>query len=373
MMKKKFTSDALFTGFYGYSNTGDDAFIEVSSWGSKKYWGLEKTKFLAKNEDLPITSSDTSGYPFKLPRTYRLQGRLLLSCTKYLISAGGSTIHSTLHKNNIKNIAINRRAAGRSLKVGAIGVSIGPFKSLKDEKSVIEYLKHIDFLAVRDQSSFDFATSLDLPYEPTNAFDLAALLPEIYGINKSPLCTQKKTIGISVCPVESINDQSNISNEHRRNEKTVELIKELDRSDEIHFKFFVINGHPSLGDLKLTYEIISRANPKSFEIIDYQKKTKTMWDQISCCDFVISTRLHAAIFSCFSNTPFMLNEYHKKCTDFLETIKFEERLRLYDSEYNVKNHAALILDLIENKNYPYLTNTEYFIDKARLNFTGVKF
>lgn len=373
MLKKQFASDALFTGFYGYSNTGDDAFIEVASWGSKKYWGLEKTRFLAKKESLPITSLDTAGYPFKLPRTYRLQRRLLLSSTKSLISAGGSTIHSALHNSNIKSIAINRKAAGKNLKVGAIGVSIGPFKNLKDEKSVIDYLKHIDFLAVRDKPSFDFVKSLDLPYEPINAFDLAALLPEIYGTNKISPCTQKKVIGISVCPVESINDPNNIRNEHRRNEKIVELIKELDKSDDIHFKFFVINGHSILGDLKLTHETIGLANPRSFEIVNYQKKTKIMWDQISSCDFIISTRLHAAIFACFSNTPFMLNEYHKKCTDFLETIKFEDKLRLYDSEYNVINHAGLILDLIENKNYPHLTNTQHFIDKSRLNFTGVKF
>lgn len=372
MIKNNFTSDILFTGFYGYSNTGDDAFVDVASWGSKKYWGLESTKFLAKNENLPITTLDTSGYPFKVPRTYRLQGRLLLSSTKYLISAGGSTIYSALSKNSIKNIALNRKIAGQDLKIGAIGVSIGPFKSNEDEKSVIKYLKNMDFIAVRDQSSFDFLKSIDLPYKPINAFDLAALLPEIYGMNKISLNTNKKTIGISVCPVESINNQKNILNEHRRNDKTVELIKELDKSSEIHFKFFIINGHSVLGDLKLTKEIISLANPKSFEIVNYQKNTRIMWDQISSCDFVISTRLHAAIFACFSNTPFMLNEYHKKCTDFLETINFEEKLRLYDSEYNVKNQAVLILDLIDNNSYPSLKESQYLIDKARLNFTGVE-
>lgn len=372
MITNPFKSDTLFTGYYGQFNTGDDAFVEVASWGGRKYWHSKNNRFLAKKNNLPITTTETSGYPFSIPKTYNAQKRLLLSSTKRLVSAGGSTIHSSLGKSNIKKIAINRKAAGQDLKVGAIGVSIGPFNRLEDEKSVIDYLKHIDFLAVRDQASYDFASSLQLPYEPINAFDLAALLPEIYGINKSSFNTTKKTIGISVCPVESINSQHNIYYEHRRNEKTVQLIKQLDQSEEINFKFFVINGHPIVGDLKLTNEIINLANPKSFEIVHYQKNTKVMWEQVSSCDFVISTRLHAAIFACFSNTPFMLNEYHKKCSDFLETIKFEDRLRLYNSEYDAKKQSALILDLINNNNYPSLTNNEHLTDKARLNFTGVK-
>lgn len=372
MIKNPFESDTLFTGYYGQLNTGDDAFVEVASWGAKKYWHSKSNKFLAKANNLPITTTEASGYPFSIPKTYNVQKRLLISSTKSLVSAGGSTIHSTLNRNNIKKIAINRKAAGQDLKIGAIGVSIGPFKSLKDEKSVIDYLKYIDFLSVRDQASFDFVSSLQLPYDPINAFDLAALLPKIYGINKPSLNNAKKTIGISVCPVESINNKHNIHNEHKRNEKTIQLIKQLDQSEEINFKFFIINGHPIVGDLKLTNEIISLANPKSFEIVHYQKNTRVMWDQVSSCDFVISTRLHAAIFACFSNTPFMLNEYHKKCSDFLETIKFEDRLRLYNSEYDAKKQAALILDLINNNNFPSLTNNEYLTDKARLNFTGVK-
>lgn len=372
MITDIFKSEKLFTGFYGQSNTGDDAFVEVTSWGSKKYWHSTRNRFLARNDSLPITTIPTYGYPFDIPKTYRLQEKLLLSSTKCLISAGGSTIHSTLDKNNIKNIALNRKAADKNLKIGAIGVSIGPFKSLKDEKSVINYLKHIDFLAVRDQKSFEFARSLELPYKPINSFDLAALLPEIYGIGKKSLDKHKKVIGISVCPVESIQNSHNIHNEYRRNKKTIELIKQLDKLDKIHFRFFVINGHPISGDLKLTNEIISLANPKSFEIVNYQKKTKTMWDKVSSCDFVISTRLHAAIFACFSNTPFMLNEYHRKCTDFLETIEFEEKLRLYDSEYDTKNKAILILDIINNTHRLNLTNYQHLIDKAKLNFTGVK-
>lgn len=38
MFFENFRSDILFTGYYGQMNTGDDAFVQVASWGASKYW-----------------------------------------------------------------------------------------------------------------------------------------------------------------------------------------------------------------------------------------------------------------------------------------------------------------------------------------------
>lgn len=372
MYRKLFQSDILFAGYYGHLNTGDDAFIEVASWGSERYWKKSNNIFLASKKNLPITLKNIRGYPFNIPKSSRLQNRLLLPFSNYFISAGGSTMHREIKNNDVKYLATKRRKKG--LKVGGIGVSIGPFNTTKDELSTIEYLKNIDFLAVRDQASFDYVSSLNLPYQTINAFDLAALLPDIYGLNKTnTTTTSKKTIGVSVCPVESINDKNNIADERSRNKNIVELLKHLDADNDIHMKFFVINGNPTVGDLKLTMETIESVAPKSFEIIHYTKKTRTVWNEIESCDFVISTRLHAAIFACFSNTPFMLNEYHRKCGDFLDNVGYEESLRLYNNEYSPKEKADMITNILNgNHKYPYPKHTEKMKHKSELNFTGIE-
>lgn len=371
--KKIFDSEILFTGYYGHSNTGDDAFLEVASWGAEKYWHKSKNIFLAKQANLPVTSKKLKGYPFSLPKTYKLQRNLLLSSTDYLISAGGSTIHSEMQSDNIKQLAIESRKRGSKVKIGGIGVSVGPFKTIKDESATIKYLKNIDFLAVRDKTSFDFVNSLDLPYQPVNAFDLAALLPKIYKKqNKAPLLNHKKIVGISVCPVESINNSKNIENEYKRNTKTVELIKNLDQKGNIHFKFFVINDHIKSGDLQLTKETIEKVSPNSYEIVSYNKETRVIWNEIASCDFIISTRLHAAIFACFSNTPFMLNEYHRKCVDFLDNIDYEENLRLWNSDYEPVEKANTIISILNNNSsYAYPAKVNEMQLQAELNFTGV--
>ncbi|WP_201625799.1 polysaccharide pyruvyl transferase family protein [Psychrobacter immobilis] len=373
MYKKLFKSELLFTGYYGQLNTGDDAFIEVASWGAEKYWHKTNNIFLAKQERLPLTKKDIKGYPLSIPKTYSLQSRLLLSSTNYLISAGGSTIHSELAANNIKRLAVESKKKGSKIKIGGIGVSVGPFKTLVDEKATIEYLKNIDFLTVRDQESFDFVSSLGLPYETVNAFDLAALLPEIYGINKPQTnISTKKVIGISVCPYESITNTTKIGNEHKRNKKMVELLKILDKEENVHFKFFVINGNARVGDQKLTKETIEKVSPHSFEIIPYTQNTRLVWDEIATCDFLISTRLHAAIFACFSNTPFILNEYHRKCSDFLDNISYDVKYRIFDSEYEPREKAKSIIEILNDKSiYDSPKKTDEMKKRSELNFTGI--
>ncbi|WP_392470335.1 polysaccharide pyruvyl transferase family protein [Sphingobacterium cellulitidis] len=365
-------TDILFTGFYGQLNTGDDAFVEVASWGAEKYWNKFNNRFLALSSKLPKTITPVKGYPFNLAKTYNFQKRILLRNTSFLISAGGSTIHSKLTDTNPKKIALDLKKANHDIKIGAIGVSVGPFHSLEDEKEVNNYLRNIDFIALRDQRSFEYVSSLDLPYNPINAFDLAALLPEIYNLNPNNL-KSRKVIGISVCPYESIIG-GDVGNENRRNNKIIDLISKLDKLGDFEFKFFIINGNTRIGDMEITKKIISSSNPKNFEIYPYNNNTKVVWENINACDVMFSTRLHGAIFACFGKTPFMLVEYHKKCSDFLEDIGYDINARIFDCEFDVNLKAELIYNWCMNYNtYKVPKYLELKVHQSRLNFTEINF
>ncbi|QCX53673.1 polysaccharide pyruvyl transferase family protein [Elizabethkingia sp. JS20170427COW] len=363
-------SDILFTGYYGQLNTGDDAFVEVAAWGAQKFWNKQELRFLAVKQRLPNIKTDIKGYPIRIPKSYELQQELLLKNTSYLVSAGGSTFQNYIENKSIKAKA-KHLADEKKLKIGAIGVSIGPFKSIKEELSNIEYLKRMSFLAVRDQRSFDYVQTLDLPYEPVNAFDLAALLPEIYGIPNKSQKNKRKTIGISVCNYESY-IKGDISNEKKRNQTIVALLKELDKQLEVDFKFFIINGHKSKGDLMLTKEIIGGIEFKNnVEIRNYNPNTREVWNQIGLCDFVITTRLHAGIFACFSDTPFMMIEYHKKCTDFLNDVEQPINYRLNDADFNQSAIVQVVSDIMDEKEILLPNAKREMIDKAFLNFKNI--
>jgi len=270
-------------------------------------------------------------------------------------------------------MATELKRNGANLKLGGIGVSIGPFKNTEDEKAVAEYLKHLNFLAVRDQQSFEYVEQLDLPYKPVNAFDLAALLPEIYTSKPdAQLEDGRKVIGISVCPYESISNPGAIVNEQKRHRMLCELLADIQKKQNVHFKFLEINGHARIGDLELTKRTIADAKLKNFEIVPYQRQTLAMWNEVKSCDFMISTRLHAAIFACFAGVPFVLNEYHRKCADFLNTVGYHESYRIYDSEYSIEETSNMIVDAVSQKKFIEPSMKESVRSKARLNFTGVE-
>ena len=149
-------------------------------------------------------------------------------------------------------------------------------------------------------------------------------------------------------------------------------MKNLDAKENIHFKFFVINGHSVFGDLELTKKTIENVRPSSYEIINYTRNTRKVWDEVSLCDFMISTRLHAAIFACFSETPFMLNEYHRKCRDFLDNIDYDISLRMYDNEYDYEEKANTIINILNNNNYIRPYRVDEMKIKSTLNFKNIE-
>lgn len=366
-----YNTDIIFSGYYGRKNSGDDAFVEVASWGAKALWNKGNIRFFANESELPRTIFPKKGYPIKLPLTYGIQQKFLIERSKAFISAGGSTFHSEIKGSNTKYAVLqSKQRREGEFKIGAMGVSIGPFKSVKAELSVAEYLKRLDFLTLRDKRSYNFVKSLDLDYDVVRSFDLAALLPSIYKYKKGEL--KEKSIGVALCNYESY-IHGDMENQKRRNNQVVSLLKEIDKQDAVNFKFYIFNGNQKNGDEDLTLKTIEKCQLKNrYETIRYTPLVKQTWESIATCDFMISTRLHGAIFACFANVPFVLIEYHQKCSDFLMDVGYDEDLRVYDITTDVKNTSNQILEVVNDiRKY----NKPMYLDKMKdlslLNFSSI--
>lgn len=357
-----------FEGFYGFKNAGDDAFVEVASWGAKKYWNCNNNVFLGAHLPKVINKINTHQLlpTIKGFDRVNLFGHLLNS--DYFISAGGSTF-SKIPAHSNKALANVYKRFDKRIQLGAIGVSVGPFGSVTDEKNVIKYLESLQFLAVRDSKSFKYLSSLNLPYQPVNAFDLAALLPLVYESSSKRLKTDssQKTIGISICNYESYVG-GDVKQETKRNLFFKELLNLILENTNVHLKVFIINDNPKIGDMKVTQELLEGVDKARFTVLPYSGNVKKTWDQISSCDLMISTRLHASIFACYSKVPFILLEYHRKCSDFLDDVGQDEMFRVYDAEKSTKEVMQTIEQVLNNE-AKEPTNLEYTIEKSKLNFT----
>jgi len=71
--------------------------------------------------------------------------------------------------------------------------------------------------------------------------------------------------------------------------------------------------------------------------------------------------------------PIVLNEYHRKCADFLNTVGYHESYRIYDSEYLIEETSSMIVKAINREKFIEPSKKESVRSKARLNFTGVEF
>lgn len=362
----------VFEGFYGFKNAGDDAFIEVSSWGSEKYWSCQNNVFLGAAIPKTIHQINKKQILPSLKGFDRLNLLAHLTNSDYFISSGGSTLSELPYHSN-KAISNHFKKIKKPLKSGAIGVSIGPFKNSQDEKDVITYLKSLEFLSVRDYRSFEFVMSLKLPYNPINAFDLAALLPLVY---KNTIKIPKKNIkshnviGISICNYESYK-KGDINKEKKRNFFFKELIELIAKNTTAHFKVFIINGNSLFGDQLTTEQLIKNIDKNRVSIVPYLNNVSETWKEINGCDLMISTRLHASIFACYSDIPFFLIEYHKKCSDFLSDVGQDVNYRIYDAEITPKE-VLLKINEIFNGSYIKPKNINQTIELAKKNFTSHK-
>ncbi len=364
----------IYSGFYGFQNSGDDVFLETTAWATKNLMNEMSPVYFGNN--LPQLVNPYTEYS---KANFKGHDRLIaayeLRNAAYFISAGGSTF-SRHKKNSYKEIAeYVKKYYNKKLKTGAIGVSIGPFKTKEDEYNVQEYLKRMNFLAVRDRRSFEYVNALNLPYKPVEAFDLAALLPEVYKdipFNKEHNFENKKIIGISICPVESITNKNFIEKEEQRNKKIQELIKKLNSlHDNLIFRFFIINGHKNIGDENLTKKMIENLGIHNYEIVPYQNKVYDIWASIKNCDFMIATRLHAAIMAAYADVPFILNEYHQKCTDFVKDIGQNEAFIVGDADYNFNNLISSISGILLEESKYNLTNKEETQQLSLKNFSFI--
>lgn len=361
----------LYHGFYGFKNSGDDAFIEVCAWGGRKYWNTTGNIFLSGNLPELIHPAGMIR-DYKIRVLNRIPISILASKADCFVCAGGSLFTKCSGFSLIKNVLNIRKFLNKKMRMGAIGVSVGPFECAKDENDVKKCLQAIDFLALRDNRSYEYALSLDLPYEPVRAFDLAALLPQVYeGVDNQLKIkrVEQKIIGVSVCNYESYVCPGEMNKERRRNKYLLELLSDIPNEPDITLRFFIFNGHPLIGDEKITDEFIGYLSAKfRIEKIPYPGNVNETWSRISECDLVISTRLHACIFACYADVPFFLMEYHQKCVDFLKDVGHHDQYKLFAGERPVGEITGEIRKILFDGAYTPPSNIRQTIALSENNF-----
>ncbi len=351
------------------SNFGDDLFGLVAQESALKYWQDVSVKVVS-----PRIQDAVGEYtvPFVVPgRIYQMHnwlGAMVRSIyvvggsfkADKMIFTGGSLFSS---RSSGVMSALYKAHRRKKFFLSAIGVSIGPFVSVSDEKKTIDVIRKFEYISVRDKSSFDFLNGLSLDLKAVHAGDLAGLMmPVVQGGGGV------KKIGFSPC--------FRVDNEEASTRFCDEFIKAVvdqSRLVELEVVILGLNEHPIVGDMTLCLKVFNSLKRHGIACtsIGYKKLgVMRTWELISSFDAFITGRLHGAVSAYMCKVPFFLDEYHVKCSEFLNDIGQAQTLRLPCDDYDIREVSKVLPLLLEGVQLarPKLS-VEAYQKKSVLNFT----
>ena len=338
-MKKRI----YFKGYYGFKNIGDDIFCVTADWVCNRIWGNKKPIFIGK--ELPNLSNNSIKKNISNYWLRKLYEFIILFKSERIIYFGGTLFSKVGGIKDIKYI-LSKFPIFHS-KLGTIGTSIGPFKDEKDYESIKYFLSNFKFISVRDYSSLEMLNKMKLNTVASFSFDTAILIKEVYPALKTKRKKNEKNklkIAISLCHYERY-VSGDLEKEKEREDSVTEFISRVLKeynNDIEEIVFFEFNGSEDKGDLEITNKLYKKfSNKVNSRIVSYTTDTLNFIEELNNCDFLIGMRLHAGILAYTLNLPFMLVEYHNKCTEFLNTVNHKYRYYFDNQDENLKNFHTL--------------------------------
>lgn len=344
-------------GYYGYRNLGDDIFTVTAEWVFREIFKKSTPIFIGEN--LPNLSSKSKKIIIQNRFIRRILEFITFLTVDLILYYGGSLF--TSGGRSIFDLRFYiRKFPFLSKKLITLGTSIGPFKDEYDYNTTRDLLNNFEMIGVRDYSSLKILKDMNLGDRASFVFDNAILVDNVFPSIRAKEKNSRDNIkiGISLCRYETF-QKNNIENERIREESLKKTLDEIlsKYSNISEFVFFEFNGNPSIGDLEVTKEFYEYFKKKiNVRIVNYTKETVKILDELYDCDFIMGVRLHSGILAYALEIPFMLVEYHTKCTEFLNTINHKFRFDSDDIAQNIMNFD----DIISIGRIPDVIKPDYF-------------
>jgi polysaccharide pyruvyl transferase WcaK-like protein len=306
-------SRVVATGFYGMNNFGDDLFRHVARRNADVLWPGKSLTFSAPE---PNGSQGPSLYA----RTYARSStagsavRLLHAANDVrrgdLISYCGGSILNSVRGTRY----VHRAGSALGLtKFEALGVSIGPLSTVRDEQNVADFLRQFARIIVRDRASAAWLRVQGIPGQFGG--DLAGLLSPAQEL--VPSREQPPRVVISPCSTRGA-----YTPEYEKGvvAATRDLVVALGEGCTIDV--LALNSHPQHGDLQVAQRLASMlGHVAPVRILNYEEVgLEGCVSVITTSSVVLATRLHAAIVAYLMGVPAILTTYHRKCGDFAADV-----------------------------------------------------
>ena len=333
--KKIVSKKIIMSGYFGFSNSGDDAILKSI---------IESFKSLDPDLNIKVLSKDTD-------LTEREYGVAAVDRFKYfdvkkslkeadmLISGGGSLLQDKTSSRSIWYYLLIMKLAKRyNKKVFVYSNGVGPINKRFNRNFTRRVLNKVDYITLRDKDSYDFIKSIGV-----NNPNIKVLSDPVFNLKEASDESVREKFDINEGTV-LVSIRSWMDDEKLIAELSKFLSYLIDEGKNI---VFMPMQTPRDTDIS---ERIA-ANLKSTKIIDEKYPVEILMGLMKNADFIVAMRLHAMIYAIHQNLPFIGLSYDPKT----ETL-----LKDFDESINIDVDAINYDDLI--KAYKYIKdNREAFI------------
>jgi polysaccharide pyruvyl transferase WcaK-like protein len=361
-------------GFCGYDfrNVGDDAFLLVLA---------DQVLRAHQGSELRVTSSyrpegaPSQGfraiYEGMTPRRGAHLTRLLRYGRKLdaALLFGGSVLHEECHYARERFKLGGLRTLNPGLLTGAVGVSVGPFRTARQESRLVRYLNEMNYVSVRDRSSFEMLRAGGITCRLECLFDPAALLLEIPGVAErlAPVPSGvSPVVGVAPCHVHRYRG-GDPERDDQCIRRLVQTLQAANRIRPITWRLFEFNGHSRQGDGAAIEAIAHGLGDEArVEILRYTPDPVHFLREVGRCHALLAMRLHAAVFGFLRQVPLVVLSYHPKCAGFADAIGSDPALVLDADVFDPAALARLVNEVLDQPPRPLLL-VEEALASARLH------
>lgn len=328
----------LLSGYYGFSNAGDEAMLTAIVDALAKNITKENITVITGNPNITtIRHNVDSIHRFNIFKIIKS-----MNSSSLLVSGGGSLLQDVTSKKSLYYyLAILFLAKLLGKKVMLYAQGIGPINSSFGRKLTGFICKRVDLITVRDDGSYEELQRLGIKKENiiVTADAVFALEKETNSIGKDifkkyGIKKDKKIIGISVRNwknSEIFIREFAIAAEKLKNEHNAQVV-------------FIPMQFPE--DTKISEKVIElMQDKKDVFVLKSDFTTNEYLAIISQMNLVIGMRLHALVFAALTGVKFLGVSYDPKIDRFLDSFNGVSIAKIQDiKSENIVNAVCNHID-----------------------------